>query len=44
MWMHGAGFAQIRLNTKVHVFEMATRFAKRGYVCLSDLITGPRKS
>jgi acetyl esterase/lipase len=35
MWMHGGGFGPNYDKTQKYIVEMATRFAKRGYVCLS---------
>ncbi|WP_339712611.1 alpha/beta hydrolase [uncultured Kriegella sp.] len=35
MWMHGGGFGPNYDKSQRYIVEMATRFAKRGYVCLS---------
>ncbi|NJN27513.1 MAG: alpha/beta hydrolase [Cyclobacteriaceae bacterium] len=35
MWMHGGGFRLQHDKSQSYIVEMATRFAKRGYVCLS---------
>lgn len=35
MWMHGGGFGPNYDKSQSYIVEMATRFAKRGYVCLS---------
>lgn len=35
MWMHGGGFRYGNDKTQRYIVEMAKRFAKRGYVCLS---------
>ena len=35
LWMHGGGFGVNYDKSQSYIVEMATRFAKRGYVCLS---------
>jgi acetyl esterase/lipase len=35
LWMHGGGFRTGNDKTQRYIVEMANRFAKRGYVCLS---------
>ena len=35
IWMHGGGFGPNYDKSQTYIVEMATRFAKRGYVCLS---------
>lgn len=35
LWMHGGGFRYGNDKTQRYIVEMATRFAKRGYVCIS---------
>lgn len=35
MWMHGGGFRLQNDKSQKYIVEMATRFAKRGYVCIS---------
>ena len=35
MWMHGGGFGPNYDKSQRYIVEIATRFAKRGYVCLS---------
>lgn len=35
LWMHGGGFRYGNDKTQRYIVEMATRFAKKGYVCIS---------